>query len=90
VEVSVDGGESWAQAALQAPILPRALTRFRLPWNWDGSAALLQSRARDEQGNIQPSRETWAAQYSPANTYHNNAIQTWSISPEGEIRNVYR
>jgi sulfane dehydrogenase subunit SoxC len=90
VEVSADGGASWVQAALQAPVLPLALTRFRLPWNWDGSAVLLQSRARDEQGNIQPSREKWAAQYSAANTYHYNAIQTWSISPAGEIRNVYR
>ena len=90
VEVSVDGGESWARAALQAPVLPLALTRFRLPWNWDGSPVLLQSRARDEHGNIQPGREEWTAQYSAANTYHNNAIQTWSISPEGEIRNVYR
>jgi sulfane dehydrogenase subunit SoxC len=90
VEVSVDGGRSWTRAALQEPVLPRALTRFRLPWNWDGSPALLQSRAIDEQGNIQPSREEWAAQYAVSNRYHYNAIQTWSISREGEIRNVYR
>ena len=89
VEVSADGGKSWANAALQAPVLPLALTRFRLPWNWDGSPVLLQSRAVDEKGNIQPTREKWAAQYSPGNEYHYNAIQTWSISPEGEIRNVY-
>ena len=90
VEVSADGGKSWAKAALQAPVLPLALTRFRLPWNWDGGSVLLQSRATDEKGNIQPTREKWAAQYSVGNTYHYNAIQTWSISPEGEIRNVYR
>ena len=90
VEVSTDGGKSWAKAALQAPVLPLALTRFRLPWNWDGGSVLLQSRATDEKGNIQPTREKWAAQYSVGNTYHYNAIQTWSISPEGEIRNVYR
>jgi sulfane dehydrogenase subunit SoxC len=90
VEVSADGGRSWAKAALQDPVLPLALTRFRLPWNWDGDPVLLQSRATDEQGNSQPTREKWAAQYSAGNTYHYNAIQTWSISPEGEIRNVYR
>ena len=90
VEVSADGGKSWAKAALQAPILPLALTRFRLPWNWDGGPVLLQSRAVDEKGNIQPTRDKWAAQYSVGNEYHYNAIQTWSISPEGEIRNVYR
>ena len=90
VAVSADGGKSWAEAALQAPVLPLALTRFRLPWNWDGGPVLLQSRATDEKGNVQPTRETWAAQYSAANTYHCNAIQTWSVSPNGEIRNVYR
>jgi sulfane dehydrogenase subunit SoxC len=90
VEVSVDGGRNWVKAALQAPVLPRALTRFRLPWDWDGSPVLLQSRAVDEQGNVQPSREEWTAQYAVSNRYHYNAIQTWSISPEGEIRNVYR
>jgi sulfane dehydrogenase subunit SoxC len=89
VEVSADGGTSWAKAALQAPVLPLALTRFRIPWNWDGGPVLLQSRAIDEKGNIQPTRDKWAAQYSVANEYHYNAIQTWSISPEGEIRNVY-
>jgi len=90
VEVSTDGGRSWTEAALQVPVLPLALTRFRLPWNWDGSDLLLQSRAIDEKGNIQPTREKWVGQYSAGNTYHYNAIQTWSISPEGEIRNVYR
>src|SRR5215813_9326954 len=30
VEVSADGGRSWAQAALQGPILPKAPVRFRL------------------------------------------------------------
>jgi len=90
VEVSADGGKSWAKAALQAPVLPLALTRFRLPWNWDGGPVLLQSRAIDEKGNVQPNRERWASQYSAGNTYHYNAIQTWSISPEGEIRNVYQ
>ena len=89
VEVSADGGRSWADAALQAPVLPLALTRFRLPWNWNGGSVLLQSRAIDEKGNIQPTREKWAEQYSAGNTYHYNAIQTWSISPEGELRNVY-
>jgi sulfane dehydrogenase subunit SoxC len=89
VEVSADGGKTWAKAALQAPVLPISLTRFRVPWNWDGGPVLLQSRATDEKGNTQPFREKWAAQYSGVNVYHYNAIQTWSISPEGEIRNVY-
>src|ERR1051326_3651512 len=31
VEVSADGGQSWAQAALQGPILPKAPVRLRAP-----------------------------------------------------------
>src|SRR5436305_2097329 len=56
VMVSADGGQSWAQAALQDPIVPKAFTRFRMPWRWDGGPAVLQSRAFDEGGNVQPTR----------------------------------
>ena len=89
VEVSADGGKSWAEAALQAPVLPLSLTRFRIPWEWKGEPVLLQSRATDEKGNGQTPREKWSEQYSVGNIYHYNAIQTWSVSPEGEIKNVY-
>ncbi len=37
VMVSADGGKTWAQAALQAPVQDKAFTRFRLPW--PGTAA---------------------------------------------------
>ena len=56
VMVSADGGKSWAQAALQEPVHPKAFTRFRVPWRWDGGPAVLQSRAWDEAGNVQPTR----------------------------------
>ncbi len=56
VMVSADGGRSWAQAALQDPVLPKAFTRFRMPWKWNGGPAILQSRAWDEGGNAQPLR----------------------------------
>ncbi len=36
VMVSADGGQSWAQAALQEPVLSKAFTRFRMPWRWNG------------------------------------------------------
>jgi sulfane dehydrogenase subunit SoxC len=89
VDVSADGGKSWAEAALQAPVLPVSLTRFRLPWAWTGEPVLLQSRATDEKGNVQTTRAKWSEQYSVGNVYHYNAMQTWSISPAGEITNVY-
>ena len=89
VEVAADGGKSWAEAALQAPVLPLSLARFRILWAWKGEPVLLQNRATDEKGNVQTTREKWSEQYSVGNIYHYNAIQTWSISPEGEIKNVY-
>ena len=54
VEVSADGGKSWAPAALSGPVLPKALTRFRAPWRWNGGPAVLQSRATDDTGMVQP------------------------------------
>ena len=56
VEVSTDNGASWAEAALQEPVLPAAFTRFRIPWRWNGAPAVLKSRAVDESGYVQPER----------------------------------
>src|SRR5262245_44462025 len=47
VEVSTDGGKTYAPAALQPPVLPKCHTRFRFPWSWNGGEALLTSRATD-------------------------------------------
>ncbi len=89
VEVSADGGKSWAEAALQAPVLPRALTRFRSPWRWDGGPAMLQSRATDETGYVQPTRSELLARRSPNGTYHFNGIMSWSVAPSGELKHAY-
>jgi sulfane dehydrogenase subunit SoxC len=88
-EVSADGGTTWRAAALQEPVLSKSLTRFRLPWHWNGERALLQSRATDEKGNVQPARAAWLAQYAPGQRYHNNMIQTWAIETDGSIANAY-
>ena len=89
VEVSADSGATWRDALLQAPVLSKSLTRFRLPWNWNGAPAMLQSRATDEKGNVQESRAAWNALYSPANRYHNTMIQTWAVNADGSVKNVY-
>ena len=89
VDVSADGGKSWAEAALGEPILPMALTRFRIPWRWDGTPTILQSRATDDKGNTQLRRAVWSAQYAAGELYHCNAIQTWGIGRNGEVSNVY-
>lgn len=88
VDVSTDGGTSWQAASLQEPILPKCLTRFRLPWSWDGGPALLQSRAVDETGYVQPPREALVDVRGVNSYYHFNAMQTWRIAPGGAITNV--
>ena len=62
VEVSADGGKTWKTAQLQEPVIPRAFTRFRLPWKWDGSEVMLQSRSTDETGAVQvrPEQVGWS------------------------------
>ncbi len=89
VEVSADGGQSWAEAELVEPVLPRALTRFRMPWRWDGAPAVLMSRAEDVTGAVQPTRSDWKARYDASNFLHYNAIQPWQITAEGAVQNVY-
>jgi sulfane dehydrogenase subunit SoxC len=88
VDVSTDGGASWRSAALQEPVLPKCLTRFRLPWNWDGGPALLQSRAVDETGYVQPPRAALVDVRGVNSGYHFNGIQSWQISLDGAISNV--
>lgn len=88
VEVSVDGGRNWREAQLQDPVLDRALTRFRLPWRWEGGPAVLQSRAIDEAGNVQPLPDQLVAARGYESTYHYNAIQAWRVSADGSIANA--
>lgn len=89
VEVSADGGRSWAEAALDEPVLPKALTRFRLPWRWNGGPAVLQSRAIDETGAVQPTRTALLGERGSQFRYHYHAIQSWAVDQAGEVKNVY-
>ena len=69
-------------------MLTRALTRFRLPWHWDGRPAVIQSRATDETGYVQPTLAELLAVRGDNYTYHNNAIWPWRIAPDGEVTNA--
>jgi sulfane dehydrogenase subunit SoxC len=99
VLVSADGGKSWAQAALQEPVLPKAFTRFRMPWRWDGQPAVLQSRAWDESGAVQPLRPEFVAARGQTSTpvtnplgfpnQHYNSITSWGVDGSGGIKHVY-
>lgn len=88
VDVSADGGRNWRTARLETPVLPKALTRFNLAWTWEGAPALLQSRAIDETGYVQPTLAQLRAVRGTRSIYHNNAIQTWEVAPGGEVSNV--
>jgi DMSO/TMAO reductase YedYZ molybdopterin-dependent catalytic subunit len=75
VEVSVDGGASWAAAELQPPPGRWAWARWRFAWEAEPGEHELCCRARDEAGNEQPLEPTWNA-----GGYVNNAVQRVAIS----------
>ncbi|MCC6888177.1 MAG: sulfite dehydrogenase [Hyphomicrobiales bacterium] len=100
VMVSADGGKSWAEAALQgATQHPQAFTRFRMPWRWDGQPVILQSRAWDEAGNVQPLRADFVAARGQSSqpvknplafiNQHYNSITSWAVDSKGGIKHVY-
>ena len=88
VDVSVDGGINWRTARLETPVLSKALTRFNIGWEWDGKPAILQSRAIDDTGFVQPTYGQLRAARGTRSIYHNNAIQSWKINANGEVANV--
>lgn len=88
VDVSVDGGRHWRPARLQGPVMGKCLTRFQLDWVWNGQPAILQSRAVDESGHVQPSYRELRAVRGTRSIYHNNAIQSWLVEAGGEVKNV--
>ena len=88
VDVSFDGGRNWRTARLEGPVLPKCLTRFNIDWIWDGSPAVLQSRAVDETGYVQPKINQLRAVRGTRSIYHNNAIQSWRVAADGEVANV--
>jgi len=88
VEVTTDGGRTWAKAVLQEPRLPIALTRFRLAWRFDGQDALIASRAVDETGYVQPTRAALIAARGTNSIYHYNGIKVWNVRADGTVTNV--
>jgi len=88
VDVSFDGGVNWRPARLKGLVLPKALTRFSYEWNWDGSPGLLQSRAIDETGYVQPTLKQLRDVRGLESIYHKNAIHTWRLASNGQVTNV--
>jgi sulfane dehydrogenase subunit SoxC len=88
VDVSVDGGRNWRAAKLQEPVMSKCLTRFNIDWVWDGKPTIVQSRATDETGYVQPTKGQLKAVRGTRSIYHNNAIQSWLVQESGEVKNV--
>jgi len=86
VDVSTDGGATWSPAKLQEPVLSKAHTRFRHLWNWTGGEAVIMSRAADETGYVQPTREQLIASRGVGTVgYHLNPITGWHVRADGSV-----
>lgn len=84
-EISTDAGRTWTEAALQAPVLPKAHTRFRHLWRWDGRPTEILSRAVDETGFVQPEWSALQAVRGRRTRYHLNPITGWKIGADGRV-----
>lgn len=89
VEVSADGGRSWAPAKLDGPALDKSVVRFRSAWQWNGGPATLLSRATDASGAVQPTRAAALTGRAPGAFYHYNGIQAWRVNADGAVENTY-
>ena len=88
VDVSMDAGRNWRTARLETPVLEKCLTRFNIDWVWDASPVILQSRAIDDTGYVQPKMNQLREVRGTKSIYHNNAIQSWKVADSGEVTNV--
>jgi sulfane dehydrogenase subunit SoxC len=88
VDVSLDGGRNWRTARIDGPVFDRACVRFYYEFDWNGEQLLLQSRAMDDSGYVQPSKDDLRKVRGVNSIYHNNGIQTWALNPNGEVENV--
>jgi sulfane dehydrogenase subunit SoxC len=88
VDVTIDGGKNWHTARLDGPSLDKSLHRFYFDFNWDGKPLLMQSRAIDSTGYVQPTKNELRKARGTNSIYHNNGIQTWHVRENGAVENV--
>lgn len=85
VDISVDGGKTWAEAELVSPLTPKTQVRFQYLWNWKGGDAMIMSRAVDDQGYVQPTLAQLKAVRGPGTDYHFNSIRAWRVASDGIV-----
>ena len=88
VDVTLDGGRNWQEARIDGPVLDKSLTRFYVDFDWGGQELLIQSRAIDSTGYLQPTKDELRKVRGVNSIYHNNGIQTWHVKGNGETENV--
>lgn len=88
VDLSFDGGVTWKQAEIKGVALPKALTRFSFKTEWNGEEWMLQSRAVDDTGYVQPTLAQLREARGVNSIYHKNSIHTWNVHANGEVHNV--
>jgi sulfane dehydrogenase subunit SoxC len=88
VDVTLDGGRNWQEARIDGPVLDRSMTRFYVDFDWQGKELMIQSRAHDSTGYVQPTKDELRKIRGVNSIYHNNGIQTWLVRANGETENV--
>lgn len=88
VDVTIDGGRNWQTARIDGPVLDKSLVRFYVDFDWDGREMMIQSRAMDSTGYVQPTKAELRKVRGVNSIYHNNGIQTWLVHKSGETENV--
>ena len=64
------------------------MVRFYADIDWNGQEMLLQSRAHDSTGYVQPTKSDLRKIRGLNSIYHNNGIQTWLLRADGNCENV--
>lgn len=85
VEISTDGGATWHDAELLGPALPKSTVRFQYMWEWQGKESVLLSRATDDAGFTQPTRQALVAARGLGTDYHFNQIVGWKVERSGRV-----
>jgi len=88
VDVTIDGGRNWQEARIDGPVLDKSMVRFYVDFDWDGRELMIQSRAHDQTGYVQPTKDELRKVRGVNSIYHNNGIQTWLVRSNGETENV--
>jgi sulfane dehydrogenase subunit SoxC len=88
VDISFDGGVNWERTELKGLVLSKALTQFSYRTTWSGQPWLLQSRAIDETGYVQPTLKQLRDERGGWSIYHKNSIHTWNVMENGDVFNV--